>query len=59
MNLAALPNWAFGLLMALLFVVAPATSHLLGPSETDAALEVAADLAQAPADERIAMQGPQ
>lgn len=56
MNLAALPNWAIGLLVFLLFVVAPAASPLMGPTESDAAQAVAEDLIDAPSDQRVAMK---
>lgn len=54
MNLAALPNWALGLLVFLLFVVAPAASPLMGPTESDAAQAVA-DTSQDRADEFAAI----
>lgn len=66
MSLATLPNWALCLLVFLCFVVAPATSHLLGPSESEAAQAVAdisqeraaefAAINQAPSDQRVAMK---
>lgn len=49
-------NWALGVLLAFAFLVLTATLDM--PSETDAARVVAADLKQAPADERAAMRGP-
>lgn len=50
-------NWALSVLLVFAFLVL--TAWLDGqPSETDAALVVAADLKQAPADERAAMRGP-
>lgn len=39
---ANLPRWAVWLLLALLFLVLPAVSHLLGPSEMQAAQSTAA-----------------
>jgi hypothetical protein len=40
MSLAHIPNWAMCLLLFVLFVVAPAVSPLLGPSEVDAAQRI-------------------
>jgi len=51
-------NWSLSVLLTFAFLLLMA--WLDGkPTETDAARDVAADLAQAPADERAAMRGPQ
>jgi hypothetical protein len=57
MNPANLPTWALALLLFILLVVVPSTSHLLDRhTETDAAQAVAEDLKQAPSDARIAQK---
>lgn len=58
MNLSALPDWAITLLLILLFAVALATSHLLGPSE-DEAIQASADIDASLAAMFAASKGPQ
>lgn len=56
MNLAALPRWAIALLVFLLFVAAPAVSHLLdAPTDTTVAQDVADDKAEAIAQARTGL----
>lgn len=58
MNAAALPSWLIYTLLALLLGVAPATSHLLGPSE-DEAIQASADIDASLAAMFAASKGPQ
>lgn len=51
-----LPNWLIYTLLALLLGVAPATSHLLGPSEDEAIQASALDKADAINDARFAQK---
>jgi hypothetical protein len=56
MNLSALPSWLITLLLILLLGVAPATSHLLGPSEDEAIQASVLDKADAINDARFAQK---
>ena len=58
MNLSTLPSWLITLLLILLLGVAPATSHLLGPSE-DEAIQASADIDASLAAMFAASKGPQ